>query len=407
MWSCLPVEEATAAAEWLFSATVELMGPLSEEDENIKHLCPLLRSFLLDRPAYPPPQLSPQICGSSEHRSGICRGVYIDCPSRPCGLCGLSGHTAASCPFGHHPLTVGEPRAVTVAGGGPAGRASLARAVAAREATSTVRGCEPERGCLGVDGSAWRLGGCLIDGVPLAHGHRVSALAALPFGPPTCISGDESGELAIWNVCGEPFGDRTLDGGWLDGDRRGEVAHRRRLRSAEMCSPAPADARFRTLKRIHSMAEIVGICPMPLNDPSACASADLDGLAYWSLEDGCVRWRLAPESGDIALSSLSGGKGLLVAGDTNGQLRIVDPRCATWAGVHRIHRPHSAVRLAQRGAREVQRGDLYQRSHLRRDDRTERSHLRRHDLRTMPLFLCSLRSHGDVLRDFVRAFSDF
>lgn len=40
-----------------------------------------------------------QVCGKRGHSAGFVGAKYVDCPNKPCYLCGKQGHSTMTCPF--------------------------------------------------------------------------------------------------------------------------------------------------------------------------------------------------------------------------------------------------------------------------------------------------------------------
>ncbi len=131
------------------------------------------------------------VCGQAGHFSGFVGARYLDCVNKPCYLCGAAGHTTAACPARTAPEA-----SCAAAPEARAGQASLLLGLRAREAglapaaaAARPRAPPPRPGAWAVDAAVLKL-----------HARRVTCLEFHPLHDGLVLSGDKSGQIAIWDI---------------------------------------------------------------------------------------------------------------------------------------------------------------------------------------------------------------
>jgi hypothetical protein len=131
------------------------------------------------------------VCGQAGHFSGFVGARYLDCVNKPCYLCGAAGHTTQACPHRAAPEA-----GCSAAPEARAGAASLLLGLRAREAglasaaaAARPRAPPPRPGAWAVDAAVLKL-----------HARRVTCLEFHPLRDGLVLSGDKSGQIAIWDI---------------------------------------------------------------------------------------------------------------------------------------------------------------------------------------------------------------
>lgn len=122
------------------------------------------------------------MCGQKGHCAGFIGAKYVDCPNKPCYLCGQSGHSTMTCPY----------RADPGHGCAPAGPStSTAQELAGREAgeAAAEAAFEAPSRAWHVDAAALRL-----------HDKRVTCLEFHPSNDALVLSGSKGGRIAVWDM---------------------------------------------------------------------------------------------------------------------------------------------------------------------------------------------------------------
>ena len=133
-------------------------------------------------PALNSAYLAAQVCGQKGHCAGFIGARYVDCPNKPCYLCGQSGHSTMTCPY----------RADPGHGCAPAGPStSAAQELAGREAgeAAAEAAFEAPSRAWHVDAAALRL-----------HDKRVTCLEFHPSNDALVLSGSKGGRIAVWDM---------------------------------------------------------------------------------------------------------------------------------------------------------------------------------------------------------------
>lgn len=232
-----------------------------------------------------------KVCNSTDHQAGFRGATYVDCPNKPCYLCKEKGHTTATCPHrvnpGHGCLpTVGKEKE------------GVLQVLAKRERDGKLRGVKHTKSKWRVDCAIMRL-----------HHRRCQSLQFHPTKDDIIVSGDKSGELAIWNF---------------------------------------KDVNERTVYK-HHRANTNTIAFLRGGDGMTCVTSSSDGTAKSidiEVGEGRVLVDVNPDHNrpwDSNWLTLLGmdvdhSKGVVVVGDSKGVLHFVDPRLCEELYKHKIHK---------------------------------------------------------------------
>lgn len=131
-----------------------------------------------------------QVCSKKGHCAGFVGAKYVDCPNKPCYLCGQSGHSTMTCPY----------------------RADPGHDCTPSQASSSIPLdlWRRERGLLG-SSSAWEFPAKRwhVDAAVLRlHDKRVTCLEFHPTDDALVLSGSKGGRIAVWNL--EQVYERTV-----------------------------------------------------------------------------------------------------------------------------------------------------------------------------------------------------
>ncbi|GMH33988.1 hypothetical protein BSKO_01822 [Bryopsis sp. KO-2023] len=233
-----------------------------------------------------------KVCGSSAHRAGFQGATYIDCPNKPCYLCKVPGHTTATCP---HRLDPGRDCRPST----DQNKEGIISLLAKRERDGKVRGVELPKTEWKVDCAILRL-----------HHRRCQCLRFHPTKDDIVVSGDKSGELAVWNFM---------------------------------------DVNERTVYSRHHKANTNGIRFIRDGDGMTCLTSSSDGtLKSIDIEVGKGDELLNLNEGDVQFwgkhwlqmvgIDIDHEKSLAVVGDSSGGLHFVDHRVPGELYNHRIHK---------------------------------------------------------------------
>lgn len=129
------------------------------------------------------------VCGEQGHFAGFVGATYIDCINKPCYLCGVSGHSTATCPHRIDPSAACS-AATDVKKGSllthlrsreREGRAAGSHSIAPRQAASAGR---------------WHVDAAVLK----LHARRTTCLEFHPTRENIVLSGDKSGQIAVWDL---------------------------------------------------------------------------------------------------------------------------------------------------------------------------------------------------------------
>lgn len=220
-----------------------------------------------------------KVCKSTDHSAGFRGATYIDCPNKPCYLCKESGHTTATCPHKFNPgLGCNPTRGQEKYG--------ILQMLGKRERDGKQRSIKHPESKWTVDCAITRL-----------HHRRCQSIQFHPAKDDIVVSGDKSGELAVWNF---------------------------------------ADIDERTVHK-HHRANTNCISFLRDGDGMTCATASSDGtLKTIDVEVGKGKVLLDVNAGDVRPwnshwvtllgMDVENERNLVVTGDSKGVLHFVDPR---------------------------------------------------------------------------------
>lgn len=231
-----------------------------------------------------------KVCKSTEHSAGFRGATYVDCPNKPCYLCKESGHTTATCPHKFNPGIDCQPSRGQEKHG-------IIEMLRKRERDGKLRSVKHPESKWTVDCAITRL-----------HHRRCQSILFHPAKDDIVVSGDKSGELAVWNF-------RNID--------------------------------ERTVHK-HHRANTNCIAFLRDGDGMTCTTASSDGtLKTIDVEVGQGKVLLDVNTGDrrpwdsrwVSLLGMDveNEKNLVVAGDSKGILHFVDPRVCEELYAHQAH----------------------------------------------------------------------
>ena len=126
------------------------------------------------------------VCGQKGHKAGFVGAVYHDCINKPCYLCGTSGHSTATCP---HRIA---PELACTAASDAKTRSTTFMHILNRErhwGGRLAHSVPPSPPSYAVDAAVLKL-----------HNRRCTCLEFHPYKDNIVVSGDKSGQIAIWDV---------------------------------------------------------------------------------------------------------------------------------------------------------------------------------------------------------------
>lgn len=247
------------------------------------------------------------VCGQRGHTAGFRGAVYVDCPNKPCYLCGTTGHSTMTCPF-----RVAPGHGCTAAVG--LGSETALSGLLKRERDGRRRSLPAEH-------QHYRRQRWQIDAAVLKlHSRRVTCIEFHPTHDHLVVTADKKGEIGVWDYA-KVF-ERTVY-------RQGSI--NRWLTNALRFMPGSSDE---------------------------VASASYDGtVKIFDVETGAHRtlytandWDWDELEGDnankwVTMMGLDSVPALsiLAAGDSKGWLHLLDPRACSPVCSLQVHKKGTKV----------------------------------------------------------------
>eukprot|EP00887_Chlorella_sp_A99_P006546 scaffold3.g6546.t1 len=126
------------------------------------------------------------VCGQRGHTAGFRGAVYVDCPNKPCYLCGTTGHSTMTCPF-----RVAPGHGCTAAVG--LGSETALSGLLKRERDGRRRSLPAEH-------QHYRRQRWQIDAAVLKlHSRRVTCIEFHPTHDHLVVTADKKGEIGVWD----------------------------------------------------------------------------------------------------------------------------------------------------------------------------------------------------------------
>jgi DNA damage-binding protein 2 len=250
------------------------------------------------------------VCGQPGHFAGFVGARYIDCANKPCYLCGKPGHSTQSCP---HRLA---PELACTAAADVA-TTSMLVALRRRERGGAAAGGGPRA-------PPPAPGRWLVDAAVLKlHSRRTTCLEFHPTRDNIVLSGDKSGQIAVWDL------DRVFERTVLPDVNRWLTNALRFLPGAGANDAACATCSYDGTVKLFDVE--IGVVTRTLVD------ANPEGWGAVEAQDKLGKW-ITFIGMDVMPQA-----GLVVAGDSKGSVYLLDPRAPSPAGVLQVHRRNTKV----------------------------------------------------------------
>ncbi|EFN53251.1 hypothetical protein CHLNCDRAFT_26064, partial [Chlorella variabilis] len=240
-----------------------------------------------------------QVCGKRGHSAGFVGAKYVDCPNKPCYLCGKQGHSTMTCPFRQALL--------------PGMQAGAGQAVlgALRKREQGGRPPPPQA----PPARRWQVDAAVLK----LHSRRTTCLEFHPTLDHLVLSGDKRGQIAVWDH--HKVYERTLYSSinrWLTNQLRF-------MPGGDACASSSYDGTVKVF-------DVETGCATVLYD------ANPQGWEGVEAEAAANTW-VTIMGMDVVRSA-----GAIVAGDNFGRLHFLDPRLRSPVASMQLHKKGSKVR---------------------------------------------------------------
>ncbi|GAB4821800.1 hypothetical protein N2152v2_008846 [Parachlorella kessleri] len=241
------------------------------------------------------------VCGKRGHMAGFVGAKYVDCPNKPCYLCGTQGHSTMTCPYrvapGHGCVKAAEVNSD-----------NILTTLRKRERGGKIR-CLPQ-----LPKRQWRIEGAVLK----LHSRRVTCLEFHPRNPSLVLSGDKKGQIAVWDF------DKVYERTVYPGINRWQTMGLRFLPGGDGCSCATTSA-----------DGTVKVFDVETSESRTLYDANPGG---WDAIDGDHNKWVTLLGLDVLHQV-----GVVVVGDSIGQLHFLDPRLPQPVASTLVHKKGTKV----------------------------------------------------------------